>query len=157
MKIEKLKQLNALLGQEIIITGSTALAYHGLLTMDEAKDLDVLILKPTETTKEVLARLQKAEPSAKFKEGGMIAHSFIYDGVKVDVWFIADHEDKQYLVTEDGVKVASINSIVKAKRSYNRSKDWIQLMQLARKIYSEPEFLTVLPSISNHSEDYNEA
>lgn len=155
MIIEKLKTLKTLLSSnELILTGSTALAYHGLLKMDEAKDLDLLILNPSDTTKEVLNRLQADYPSSKWREGSPVSHSFIYEGVKVDVWFLTCHEDAEYLTTSDGVQVSSIGAIVNAKLSIGRSKDWIQLMQLSKRIFDPAKFEAQLPNIANHSEDY---
>lgn len=148
MKIEKLKTLKALLGaKEVILTGSLALAYHGLLELTDCKDLDILVLNPSDTTTEVLKRLQTESPSPKFVEGGPVNYSFFYEEIKVDVWVITAHEDKEYLTTKDGIQIASIKSIVKAKLSYNRTKDWVQLMQLAKKIYDPAKFASALDGI----------
>lgn len=154
--LEKLKTLHTILGtNNFILTGTTALAYHGLLDFSEAKDLDILLINPSDGAKEVLSNLQKANPSPKFKEGGSVTHSFFYEGVKVDVWILASHEDTEYIQTKEGIKLASIRWIVKAKEMIGRSKDWIQLMQLSRKIFDQNKFNNQLPQITNHSEDYN--
>lgn len=155
MKLEKLKTLKALLGaNELILTGSTALAYHGLLTLDEAIDLDIILINPSVTSLEVLERLQTESPNPK--KGTTVAFSLIFEGVKVDFWTPKEHEDTEYLVTTDGVKVASIRSIVRAKVSYNRSKDWIQLMQLSKKIFDNQKFNAALQTIVDHSDEYPE-
>jgi hypothetical protein len=154
--IQKLITLKTLLGSKnLILTGSTALAYHGLLDMTEANDLDIVITSPTATETEILNRLQSESPSKKFVPGGVVNYSFLFEGVKVDVWTVDKHPDSEFLQTKDGVQVASIRSIVNAKLGYGRSKDWIQLMQLSKRIFDEDKFKKELPSISNHNEEYD--
>ena len=155
--IEKLKTLQTLLGKEdLVLTGSTALAYHGLLEMTEAKDLDLILVEATTEAKSILDKLQAESPSKKHHINSPVNYSFIYEGVKVDIWLVDSHEKNEYLYTKDGVKVGSIQSIVKAKKGYNRPKDWIQLMQLANKIFSKVDFEKQLPAIVQPDGEYNE-
>ena len=157
--LEKLKTLKVLLGQqELVLTGSLALAYHGLADWDKANDIDLLIINPTPTATEVLKRLTEAHPSKKHSENSPVDYNFFYEDVKINVWVKTSFEDKNYLVTNDGVKIASVSSIVKAKKSYNRPKDFIQLMQIAGRIFDEKEFKEKLTGINtSDSEDYPEA
>ena len=153
--IEKLISLHTVLGKEAFtLTGSTALAYHGLIDFEDAKDLDIRLFNPSKTTIEVLDRLQSANPNPKFKIGGRVNYSFIYEDVKVDIW-IVDIDESCDSYTKDGIRLASIKSIVKAKLEIGRSKDWIHLMQLAKKIYDPIKFEEQLSSINNHSESYD--
>lgn len=155
--LQKLKTLHTILGSNgFILTGSTALAYHGLLEISEAKDLDILLVKPDQGALDVLNKLQAANPSAKFREGGPVKYSFIYEDVKVDVWILDSHEDSTFTCTPDGIRIASIRSIVNAKKHIGRSKDWIHLMQLANKIFDKNQFDSALSQISNHSESYTD-
>lgn len=155
--LEKLKTLQILLGKEdLVLTGSTALAYHGLLDFTEAKDLDLCLINPSAGAKDILDKLQEANPSKKHWDGSPVNYSFIYEGVKVDIWITSAHEENNYVFNADGVKIASIRQIVKAKIGYNRSKDWIQLMQLSGKIFDPAKFKSILPTLSNHSEEYEE-
>jgi hypothetical protein len=155
--LQKLKTLHTILGSAgFILTGSAALAYHGLITFEEVKDLDILLVTPDQSAIDVLDRLQLANPSLKYRVGGPVTYSFIYEGVKVDIWVINSQEDKISCLTQDGIRLASIKSIVNAKINIGRSKDWIHLMQLGRRIFNPVTFNSVLPLISNHSEGYEE-
>lgn len=155
--LQKLRTLKTLLGkEELILTGSLALAYHGLLDFSEANDLDLIVVNPSTTALDVLNKFQAENPSKKWKEGSPVTYSFILETLKIDVWVATNFEDSKYLVTEDGVKIASIKHIVKAKKSYNRPKDYIQLMNLANKIFNEQEFKQNLSSINTSTDEYPE-
>lgn len=151
--LEKLKTLQTLLGKEdLVLTGSTALSFHGLMEMANAKDLDLILVNASASAIEILDKLQAANPSKKHHAGSPVNYSFIYEGVKVDIWLTKSHETTPYLSTPDGIKVSSVASIIKAKKSYNRPKDWIQLMQLASKIFDKIEFDKVLPNVKTDSD-----
>jgi hypothetical protein len=146
--LEKLKTLQTLLGKEdLVLTGSTALAFHGLMNMSDAHDLDLVLVNGSDLAVGVLDKLQAANPSKKHHAQSPVDYSFIYEGVKVDIWHLKAHGEKNYLLTSDGIKVSSISSIVKAKKSYNRPKDWVQLMQLSAKIFDNTEFTKVLHTV----------
>lgn len=150
--LEKLKTLKTILpANEFILTGSTALAYHGLAELSASKDLDIILVDPSDSAKEILDRLQKENPNPKFTGKGTLTYSFIYEGIKVDIW-VAKVDAKNLLSTPDGIKVSCIQSIVKAKKSYNRPKDWVQLMQLASKIFDGKLFESQLSSIVTDDE-----
>ena len=150
--LEKLKTLKTILpAKEFILTGSTALAYHGLAELTASKDLDIILVEPADSAKEILERLQKENPNPKFTGKGTLAYSFIYEGVKVDIW-VAKVDAENLLSTPDGIKVSCIKSIVQAKKSYNRPKDWIQLMQLSSKIFDGKLFESQISSIITDDE-----
>lgn len=152
-KIKKLKTLKTILGTDnLILTGSVALAHYGLVHPSKVDDLDVLLLTPTPTQIEVLNNLQKSNPNPKFFDAGSLSYSFIYDGVKIDIWIVSDISESDSLVTnQGGIKVASVPSIVKAKVSYNRPKDWVQLQQIAKLIFNPLDFSVALDSINTQS------
>lgn len=153
-QLEKLKTLHTILGAEtFILTGTTALAYHGLMNFESAKDLDILLIKPTPAAIEVLKSFQSANPSSKFKQGGPVDYSFYYEGVKIDVWILLTYQDGHWTLTQDGIRLASIQSIVDAKIKIGRAKDWIQLMQLSKKIFNPSDFNNILPSLSTRGDD----
>lgn len=154
--IETLQKLKVLLGKnQLIITGSTALALHGLGKLTDAKDLDLVLVKPDDASKEVLSRLQNDKPNKKIKQGGSLTYSFFYEDVKVDIWAVDTH-DGQLLTTVDGVQVASIESIIQAKLSYNRPKDWLQLMKLSKLFYSAEKMDAAISSINTEDDEYPE-
>lgn len=153
--IEKLKTLKTSLGEaRVILTGSMALVYHGLHLGKLPQDLDVILVKPSATAKAVLESHQKANPSKRWKEGSPVTYSFMYNGVKIDIWVVEDYADaKNSCFTSDGIELASIEDIVAAKKSYNRPKDHIQLMQLSRRIFNEESFRSKLNDINTYDTD----
>jgi len=150
--LDILKKLKPLLGDDkIVITGSTALELHGFETT--ANDIDLVIANISEISKGVLDRLQKENPSKKFKEGGSVNYSFIYEGIKIDVWLVSSDNSNLQV---DGFYVASVKDIVAAKLSYNRPKDWVQLMKLSKQFFDQSKFDGALSSIGTDDEDYPE-
>lgn len=156
--LQKLKTLQTILGSDnFILTGSTALAFHGLANMGECNDLDLIIVNPSATALDVLTKLQLANPSKKHSDTSPVNYSFLYEGVKVDIWVVQSFDDANPTFTKDGVQLANIASIVKSKLSYGRPKDWIQLMKLSKKIYNADLFESKLETIScKDADDYEE-
>ncbi len=153
--IDTLKKLKVLLGNDkVIITGSTALALHGLGNLSDAKDLDLLLVSPTDATIEVLNRLQKDKPNKKLKPETALKYSFFYEDVKVDIWNANGTETD--LLTYNGFEVASVKSIVAAKLSYNRPKDWIQLMKLSKLFFAQDKLDMALSSINTEDDEYGD-
>lgn len=151
MMIKKAKTLQTILGEEgFILTGSLALKYHELT--DNASDIDILLVKPSGDAIAVLDRLQNANPSPKHRPGSPVDYSFYYESVKVDVWLLSDFDEKPILQTEEGVRVSSVRAIIRAKKAIGRPKDWINLMNMSRLIYSPSEFEEVLPTLDRQKE-----
>lgn len=147
--ITKVKTLQTILGVEgFVLTGSLALMYHGLIEENKVNDIDLILVNPSENARAALDNLQAAEPSPKFRPGGPVNYSFFYEGVKVDIWLQDRYEDGRVIMTEEGVRLANVKHIVQAKKSINRPKDWVNLMQIAKRIYDPVEFEKVLPSIA---------
>lgn len=147
--ITKLKTLQTILGVEgFVLTGSLALMYHGLIDESRVNDIDLILVNPSENARAVLDNLQAAEPSPKFRPGGPVNYSFFYEGVKIDIWVQDRYEEERVVMTEEGIRLANVKHIVQAKKSINRPKDWVNLMQIAKRIYDPVEFEKVLPSIT---------
>lgn len=141
---EKIKFLKTLLEcEQFVVTGSQALVLMGLA--ESAADLDIILINPTPATKDVLVRLAEQYPApTKFEyvDKGII---FMHEGVKIDVFFL-DKKIETSIQTNYGVDLNPINKIVLAKKTYNRTKDWLQLRNLSRKILSNEEFNSFLNS-----------
>jgi hypothetical protein len=146
--ITKVKTLQTILGADgFILTGSLALMYYGLV--DKAGDIVLILVNPSETARTVLDNLQTTDPSPKFRPGGPVNYSFFFEGAKVDVWIQQTScEEKPVIMTKEGIRLASVRHIVQAKKRIGRPKDWISLMQIAKRIYDPVEFEKALSGIA---------
>ena len=146
-KLEIAKHYKTLLPcEQFYVTGSTALAYHGLVELNSATDLDIILVNPTEAAKELLSRLQTANP-AHTKPGGKAEVNYIFkhEDVKVDIFVQAEKVDG--LLSCDGIQFSSVKHIVAAKKRINRMKDFIQLRNLSRLFFKNEETETYLNNV----------
>jgi len=143
-KIEIAQHYKTLLPcEQFYVTGSTALAYHGLIELSSAADLDIILVNPTDAAKELLSRLQNDAP-ANTKPSGKaeVNYIFMHDGTKIDIFVQSEKVDG--LLSHNGIDFSSIKHIVAAKKRINRVKDWIQLRKLSQVICKYEEFNTFL-------------
>lgn len=123
--------------EQFVVTGSTALHYMGLV--DNPSDLDIILVNPTEETKELCQRLQDNSP-AKTKPGGNgeVNYIFEYGNMKVDIFILKKKVETELLV--DGFSITKLPTIIAAKKRFSRIKDWLQLRNLSRLFFKEEEF-----------------
>jgi hypothetical protein len=139
-KIEIAQHYKTLLPcEQFYVTGSTALAYHGLIELSSAVDLDIILVNPTEAAKELLSRLQNdapatTKPSAKAE----VNYIFMHDGVKIDIFIQSEKVDG--LLSHKGIDFSSIKHIIAAKKRINRLKDWVQLRKFSQIFCKQEEF-----------------
>lgn len=158
--ILKLKTL--LPAENFIVTGSYVLSLFGLY--GASNDLDIILVNPTDATKDALNRLMKDFPAkttikipkdktdedeveVKKPTKKVMADCyaiFMYDQVKVDV-FIETKSTRPF-ITIDDINYSTIKDIVDAKKGYNRMKDWLQLRDIARIFFKQDEFNAMLNS-----------
>jgi hypothetical protein len=104
--------------EQFVVTGSYALALNGLVDLAKVKDLDIILVKPTEESLGIIARLMDASPAKTSpKEGGELKAIFMHDGIKVDV-FVKDKKQETLILPE--YELSKVNTIVAAKKGYNR-------------------------------------
>lgn len=132
-----IKQLKTLLPcEQFVVTGSYALSKFGLST--KVGDLDLILVNPTEEAINIMKRMSTEFPAkTKFLYESKGYIFMMYD-VKVDAFV-----QNKCVITEvmvDGVLFATVDHIVKAKKSINRMKDWLQLRKLAYSICSTQDF-----------------
>lgn len=112
--------LKAELGCDFIITGSLALHLHGLIFLDKPKDLDLIILKPTEEQKAKLNLIHNLSPSSNYPDFvPEKAIRFRYRGIDVDVFY----EEKRDFLMYENYPISLIPDIIAAKKRHNRAKD----------------------------------
>jgi hypothetical protein len=171
MKEVLLKLKTILSAQDFIVTGSFVLSEFGLIDKKKVSDLDIILVKPEKSTIETINRFMtdfpaktkpkiteslpklevddddEVEEKPKLKKVAQKPHSdvsaiFMFDKVKIDV-FVMDSCSYGF-ITVDGLKYTTIDSIIKAKKSYGRMKDWLQLRDMARNFFKEEEFTTAI-------------
>ena len=140
--IEKIKHLRVLLPcDQFVLTGSLALHYMGLCP--KPNDIDIILVNPTEESKNILKRLSEENPAeTQFNYPGQKGYIFMLDGTKIDVFF--SEKKRVSKVNVDGIDISNIPDIVRAKKSYGRIKDWIQMRKTSRVIFKEEEFTNFL-------------
>jgi hypothetical protein len=127
--------------EDFLLTGSFALSKLGLKV--KSKDLDLMLVKPKESTLQVLRDLEKENPPKNLINYPVSLKNrqlfrFMYEGTEVDV-FIYHHSVPSDVQTKCGLKLASIQHIIKAKKDLNRPKDILQLMSLSKSIINDTE------------------
>lgn len=141
---ETIKQLKTLLPcKKFVITGSYALAAMGIVEPQEVKDLDIVLIIETahedEVTK-ILGRLCDNFPPIHGKNyPGERTFRFIYNKINVDIFL--RYQDSPGELTHKGHYISTVLPLINAKKSYNRSKDWVQLKSLSRVFFKEEEFI----------------
>ena len=125
---------------QFILTGSTALKFHGLV--DSASDIDIILINPSEDCKTILEKLQE-KSNKKPTYGGSVAYMFDHEGVKIDIFI--QHE-KIDCCSYEGVFINPIKKIVEAKKKIGRTKDFAQLRKIASSILTEKELMTFIDS-----------
>ena len=120
--------LKAELGCDLIITGSLALHLHGLTFLDAPKDLDLILVNPTEEEKAKLKLMNNLSPAKNYPD--FVPESavrFQYRGIDVDVFYT---EKRDFLMYEN-YPISLIPDIIAAKKKHNRKKDWQMFSKVA--------------------------
>jgi hypothetical protein len=116
--------LSELHGPNLVICGSNSLLAHGLNFSRQPSDLDVAIYTPTEDQADKIAILKEFAKPGNSNPNLM---KFERQGLELDLLVHADKEIPEGLLCyEFGgkyYKVQAIESLVEAKRGYNRDKD----------------------------------
>ena len=142
-KKEVLRELKVLLPcEQFVVTGSYALQQMGLVT--ESSDLDIILVNPTDESKNILERFQAEYPALTKFEYESRGYIFMKGELKIDIFIETIKEETE--LTIDGILIAKINHIIGAKKSYGRIKDWFQLRKISRLFFKEEEFQIFLNS-----------
>ena len=150
---KQIKHLKTLLvAEQFVVTGSYTLELYGLDI--KAKDLDIILVNPTEESLNILQRLQQDSP-AKTKPKDDKSFFFVLDEIKIDV-FVKDK--KRDTLCVDGIEYSKILPIVEAKHAYRRLKDIVQLRKIAKMFFEQKEVLDFLDNSEKKikSKDYGQ-
>lgn len=139
-----LKYKELLKADQFVITGSMALYYMGLQNFNSVKDIDIILVNPSEETRTLMEVLVKAHPpKIVSKYPVQEIYRFSDDGIDIDVFSIKTLITTK-IQTTDGFLISPVPRLVEAKRSMNRLKDWLQLKKMALLIYDESKFQVFL-------------
>lgn len=125
---------------QFILTGSTALKFHGLV--DSASDIDIILVNPTEECKKIIEKLEE-KSNKKNTYKASVAYIFEHEGVKIDIFI---ENKKTDCCSYEGVFINPIKKIVEAKKKIARTKDFAQLRKIASSILTEKELMSHLDS-----------
>lgn len=127
---------------KFILTGSTVLFLQGLLKK-EPGDLDIILVNPDQASIEMLKRVRGSHNQNPNYPDERI--EITHEGVKID-FFVTSSIKEETFDTTDGITMAKVSSIIKAKKSYNRDKDFLDLMVLSKIIFCEEDLKKYLKS-----------
>jgi hypothetical protein len=125
--------------EQFIVTGSIALSLHGLVDSDEIKDVDIVVVKPSQEMLKELALMQQLAPvrGRSIYPPNLNAKQYCFElvdsnckPVVVDVFI----DDERSILWYDFVSVSSLMNIIEAKRKYCRVKDLQFFSKLASRI-----------------------
>ncbi len=134
-----IKELKAICKcDRFIVTGSYALHLMGLVK--QVKDLDIILVNPSEETKERMTELQNVFPAKTKARGKGPLHAIFItkDNTKVDVFIKPSFEETT--ISTPNYEIARADWIFAAKKNFARIKDWLQLRKIAATIFNEKEF-----------------
>lgn len=126
--------------EQFVVTGSYSFVVMGLAKT--AADIDIVIVNATPETISILDRLQDSDESKHLKNEyigqSKKAYRIMHNSVKVDIFL--DSVKMECFELSSGLSVSTIPATIKAKKSYSRLKDWLQLRTYAELFYKQSEF-----------------
>ena len=140
-KLEIIKHYQTILAcEQFILTGSTALQFHGLV--ETSSDVDIILVNPTDECKKIIEKLEeKSNTQNTYKAS--VAYIFEHEGVKIDIFIETTKTD---CCSYEGVFINPIKKIVEAKKKIARIKDFAQLRKIASSILTDIELMSYLDS-----------
>ena len=119
--------------EQYVPTGSYALMRMGLVNRSD--DIDIVLVNPTQETRDTLARLEKEYPAKTTGSGDTTI--FMHEDTKIDVFI---EKAKIETLQIDGFEISNAKRIINAKKIMGRPKDYIQLLALRKSILSDEEW-----------------
>lgn len=174
LALTRLKDLGV--EQQMILTGSNVLRVNGLIPWEDEGsemsegDLDIVIKNPNDDTVKKLQQLQHLLPARTkpinnehYTNIIAIVQIPLSDGTSVKMDFFGEGQDYKtqpcFLQSptyyNGKIELASIEEIIKKKKSYKRDKDYEQLSEWARLFWDkEEEFLQKIRNMFRNSTTY---
>lgn len=146
--IKTLKQL--FVCEQFVVTGSYAMRRMGFT--NTVKDLNIILVNPIPTTKEILKTMSIPQPVESHYPTDPDHYNIDMSGVKVDVWVRGVIVPS--IALADGFEINQVRGIIDAKKSFHSLKHLIQRKVWASLIYTHDEDSTFIEKEA-HQYKYN--
>ncbi|WP_400229949.1 hypothetical protein [Methanobrevibacter smithii] len=127
----KTKQINL----SYSITGSSVFAILGIRPWDTVKDIDIILYNPTKETLSLLDSISTITSNNNYPTKSLISINYINNSnkpIKID-FFISDPDLESIpKIFYKEHPIIKIPEILKAKKSYNRDKDKLDIMNIVK-------------------------
>lgn len=127
----KTKQINL----SYSITGSSVFAILGIRPWDSVKDIDIILYNPTKETLSLLDSISTITSNNNYPTKSLISINYINNSnkpIKID-FFISDPDLESIpKIFYKEHPIIKIPEILKAKKSYNRDKDKLDIMNIVK-------------------------
>jgi len=124
--------------EQFYLTGSLVANILGVATK-EPRDIDIVLVNPTNETINKLKEFQEKYPrkgKREYEKSNL--YQINYNNLNIDLFIEANKIDEK--LTFNGFIIAPINEMVKEKKSYRSPKHIMQLMNWRNNIISDDEF-----------------
>jgi len=116
------------------ITGSSVFAILGIRPWDTVKDIDIILYNPTKETLSLLDSISTITSNNNYPTKSLISINYINNlnkPIKID-FFISDPDLESIpKIFYKEHPIIKIPEILKAKKSYNRDKDKLDIMRIS--------------------------
>lgn len=117
------------------ITGSSVFAILGIRPRDTVKDIDIILYNPTKETLSLLDSISTITSNNNYPTKSLISINYINNSnkpIKID-FFISDPDLESIpKIFYKEHPIIKIPEILKAKKSYNRDKDKLDIMNIVK-------------------------
>ena len=117
------------------ITGSSVFAILGIRPWDTVKDIDIILYNPTKETLSLLDSISTITSNNNYPTKSLISINYINNSnkpIKID-FFISDPDLESIpKIFYKEHPIIKIPEILKAKKSYNRDKDKLDIMNIVK-------------------------
>lgn len=117
------------------ITGPSVFAILGIRPWDTVKDIDIILYNPTKETLSLLDSISTTTSNNTYPSKSLISIDYINNSnkpIKIDI-FISDPDLESIpKIFYKEHPIIKIPEILKAKKSYNRDKDKLDIMNIVK-------------------------
>lgn len=117
------------------ITGSSVFTILGIRPWDTVKDIDIILYNPTKETLSLLDSISTITSNNNYPTKSLISINYINNSnkpIKID-FFISDPDLESIpKIFYKEHPIIKIPEILKAKKSYNRDKDKLDIMNIVK-------------------------
>ena len=116
------------------ITGSSVFAILGIRPWDTVKDIDIILYNPTKETLSLLDSISTITSNNNYPTKSLISINYINNSNKpIKDFFISDPDLEPIpKIFYKEHPIIKIPEILKAKKSYNRDKDKLDIMNIVK-------------------------